>query len=290
MGFYPDSRPESNFPLNMGFNRLGFETLVPRGQIVMIPSMHASRPTIATIVVWACLSGVWPNVLAQVQTRSAGPQIPFIGCESGGQVGPLKAPNDKGEKLAVPAEVANRVAYYQAENGFGVLAPRGWHCYSIYGSSGSSLYVTPEPIDRNLKGVSGQAIQVRISYGDTSGRFEVAKIIARVFPAHIGFVHNVENEGIMEPAPSFRTGPYPTDKMTYRSKEIVEFETPPNAKGLGTDSMLRANSSAIRGVAILFGDETNLAQASIRLSPRDQDLIQPIMKQIEKEAADSNNQ
>ena len=246
-------------------------------------------------VIWTGLSGAWQNLLVQAQAGTISSQIPFVGCESDGQVGPLKAPKEKGERLAVPAEIANRVAYYQAEDGFGVLAPRGWHCFSNYGSSGSSLFVTPEPIDRKAlfspgwKGFSGQAIQVSVSAGDTSGRFEVARMIARVFPDHMGFVQDVIAEGI-EPASSFSAGPYPTDKVTYRNKKIVEFETPPKTKGLGTDSRLRVNSCAIRGVAILFGEETSLAYASLRLSPRNQDLIQTIVRQIEREAANSNTQ
>ena len=113
-------------------------------------------------------------------------------------------------------------------------------------------------------------------------------MIARVFPDQKGFVEDVIAEGI-EPASLFPAGPYPTDKLTYRSTKIVEFETPPNAKGLGTESMLRASSLAIRGAAILFGPEPSLANASVRLSPVSQDLIQTIVKQIEKEAAESDS-
>jgi hypothetical protein len=251
----------------------------------MIPSMKTSRSIIVNVVIWAGLSGALQGLLAQAKARAVRAQIPFVGCESDGQVGPLKAPKELGGEPTLPAEIANRVAYYQAESGFGVLAPRGWHCYRSSGSSGSDLYVTPEPIDRKaLKGFTGQSIQLSTSLGDTSGRFEVAKIIARVFPDHSEFVKNVIAEGRV-PASSFPAGPYPTDKETYRTKNIVEFETPPNAKGLGTDSMLRANSSAIRGVAILSGEGTSLVHASIRLSSRDQDLVQTIIRQIEKEAS-----
>ena len=217
-------------------------------------------------------------------------KVPFVGCASDGQVGPRPAPAPESISIALPADAAQRLAFYKAAVGIGTLAPRGWHCFSTYGSAGSSLYVTPEPIDHkallssNWKGFSGQAIQVSISYGGKSGRFEVAKTIARVFPNHLAFVQNVTAEGI-EPANSFPTGPYPTDKLVYRSKEIVEFETPPNTKGLGTDSMLRVNASMIRGVAILFGEETNLAFASLRLPPTHQNLFQPIIDQVEKQTA-----
>ncbi len=261
----------------------------------MIPRMNALR-LITTLVIWASLTGTLRDVFAQAQAQSqAVPlQVPLVGCDSDGQVGPLKAPKAKIKKLAIAAKVADRLAYYQAENDFGVPAPRGWHCFSTYGSSGSNLYVSPEPIDHNAlfssnwKGLPGQAIQVSLSVGDTSGRFEVAKTIARVFPDHKEFVQNVIAEGI-EPASSFPAQPYPADKITRRSEKIVEFETPPNTEGLGTDSMLRANSSPIQGVAILVGEELSLVQASVRLSPSDQDLIKTILRQIEKEAAESDS-
>jgi hypothetical protein len=157
------------------------------------------------------------------------------------------------------------------------------------------LYVTPEPIESaalfssEWKGFSGQAIQVSVSIGDTSGRFSVARTIARVFPDHKQFVQDVVAEGI-EPASSFPSGPYPADRLTYRNKKVVEFETPPHLEGLGTSSMLRANSSPIRGVAILLGKEPSLVQASVRLSAESQNLIRTIVRQIEREAAESDGQ
>ena len=48
--------------------------------------------------------------------------------------------------LAIKGE-ASKLAYYQAEKGIGVLAPRDWHCFGTYGSGGDTLYVTPQPIN-----------------------------------------------------------------------------------------------------------------------------------------------
>ena len=88
------------------------------------------------------------------------------------------------------------------------------------------------------KGFTGSAIEIAVSSGGTSGRFEVAKVIARVFPAYKQFAQNVIAEGI-EPASDFPSGPYSNDKLTYRAKNIVEFETPANTAGLGTDCVSR---------------------------------------------------
>lgn len=217
--------------------------------------------------------------------------VPFVGCASDGQVGPLKAPTGKGKVVAIPAAMAQGIAYYKAEYSSGVLAPRGWHCFSTYGSNGANLFVSPDPIDsktvllsNDWTGFSGQAVQISVSSGGTSGRFEVAKVIARVFPLYKAFAQKVIAEGI-EPASDFPFGPYPGDKLTYRAKNIVEFETPANAQGLGTDSRLQMDSSPIDGVAIISEGDTDLTLLTARLSGPDRDLVQFIVKQAESEAA-----
>lgn len=216
--------------------------------------------------------------------------VPFVGCASDGQVGPLKAPSGRSKPMAIPAEAAQRLAYYKAEDGFGVLAPKGWHCFGTYGSNGASLFVSPEPINRSdlfstsWKGFPGPVIQISTVNGDTSGRFEVARIIARVFPDRKDFVEKVIAEGI-EPASAFPSGPYPTDTLEYRGDGIVEFVTPPRKDGLGTASRLLKNNSPISGVAILFGEEPNLLQLSVRLPSVISDLTaQLIIAQAEQEA------
>jgi hypothetical protein len=218
--------------------------------------------------------------------------IPFVGCASDGQTGPLAAPTGKSEAMAIPAAAAQRLAFYKAEYSAGVLAPRGWHCFSIYGSDGANLFVSPDAIDSKAmfspdwKGFAGQVIEISVSSGGTSGRFQVAKVIARVFPAYKQFAQNVIAEGI-EPASDFPPGPYPSDKLTYRGKSVVEFETPANTAGLGTDSRLLPNASPIDGVAMITGTDTDLVQLSARISGRDRDLIAVIVKQVESGAAAS---
>jgi hypothetical protein len=221
--------------------------------------------------------------------------VPFVGCKSDGQSGPLSSPKSSPEPIALSSELADQLAYYKAENGFGVLALRGWYCFSTYGSNGSNLFVSPVPINsRELfasdwKGFSGPAIQVSISTGDTSGRFAVAKAVARVFPDRMDFVRDVIAEGI-EPRGSFPTGPYPMDKLQRRGMDIVEFETPANTQGLGTQSQLLANSSPIHGLAILVGEELSLVQLSMRLPSRSTRAERTIVERLENEARRSQTE
>jgi hypothetical protein len=92
--------------------------------------------------------------------------VPFVGCRSDGQAGPLEAPRGKSKAVPITADLAGRLAYYKAEQGRGVLAPRGWYCFETYGSSGGNLYVAPQPIDPKAvfsdawPGFAGPAIQL----------------------------------------------------------------------------------------------------------------------------------
>jgi hypothetical protein len=230
--------------------------------------------------------------------RSAGlkASVPWVGCPSDGQLGSREAPgwesNGESEVVANSPEIARRLAYYKAYDGPGILAPRGWHCFGTYGSNGSNLYVTPEPIDGKVlfsdhwKGFTGAAIQISEMLTDTSGRFSAARIIALVFPAHIAYAEAVISEGL-EPASSFRKGPYPSDKLKYLSKEAVEYETPANHDGLGTHTRLRKNHNPIKGVAILT--EESLIHAALRLPPDATDLGPIIIRQIERDMRQAVN-
>jgi hypothetical protein len=212
--------------------------------------------------------------------------VPFLGCASDGQVGPLAAPKGIEKVVQVDARAAQRLAYYRAEYPPGVLAPQGWYCFGVYGSNGSIVFVSPQPIktadlfSTTSVGFTGPAIQGSYRNGDTSGRFEVAQVMARVFPAQKAFVQRVIDEGI-EPASDFPFGPFPKDKLILQSDRIVEYQTPPHSEGLGTLSRLRANDLPINGVEILQGDTPNLVSIRVRLPPDMIDLTSPIIHQSE---------
>ena len=250
------------------------------------------------LVTLAFLFGSAQWVLAQPgDVKSSGEskpaRVPFVGCPSDGQVGPMDAPKGVSMSFPISPAAAKQLAYYQGANGPGVLGPRGWHCFETYGSSGEALLISPEAIDdgrimgNDWKGFSGAAIEFSRSDGDTSGRFKVAEIMARVFPGHKQFVQRVVAEGLV---PSFESGPYPADRLTYRGKNMVEFQTPPNSKGLGTDaSMLQPNNSPVSGVAILFGSTPDLLLLQVRLPAELQPLANDIIHQTELGAAHKMN-
>ena len=228
------------------------------------------------------------------ESRNQTVSVPFVGCEADGQMGPVKAPDGKSVHVLISADAASRLAYYKSEEGLGVLAPRGWHCFGVYGSNGYALYVSPERVTASevfsskWKGFAGPAIELVGQNGDTSGRFAVARAVARVFPERKSFVERIIAEEIA-PADSFPSGPYPADKLMYRSKQMVEYATPANADGLGTDSRLIKNAHPIRGVAILVGETPDLVHLAVRLSPDLSDLASPIIQQLEGDADHSDH-
>jgi hypothetical protein len=232
-------------------------------------------------------------VFAEAQSLpTPGSNVTFVGCEADGQIGPLSAPKGKSMVLPISAPAARQLAYYKSEQGFGVLAPRGWFCFGVYGSSGYSLYVAPEKItSANLysniwSGFAGPVVELVGETGDTSGRFGVARAIARVFPTHRAFVENVVKAQLAQPT-DFTFGPYPTDKLIYRTNDVVEYQTPANTGGLGTSQRLKKNTTAIRGVAMLLGQAPDLVQVSVRLPSNLANLATPIIQQSERDAMSS---
>ena len=157
------------------------------------------------------------------------------------------------------------------------MAPRDWACLGLLGSDGSTLLVTPEPFDTLSRPLSGPAVVLDRVSGGTSGRFEVAKIVARVFPEYTAFVQRVTNLfEFFEPQVVY--GPYLTDTLTYRwGTRTVEYRTPPNSQGLGTStSRLGENGDPIDGVAMVEGEIPELLFLSIRL-PSELRVLAPLI-------------
>ena len=220
--------------------------------------------------------------LSLLATPAWAAHVPFVGCASDGQVGPQPIPRPAATPDLPPA-VAARLAYYVGPYDMRVLAPRGWQCFETYGSNGASLFVTPQRMHGTAEtGLIGPAIQLSKSEGGTSGRFEVAAIAARLFPAARAFVDKVEAEG-MNDKPFVRR-PYPADRITHRGPYEALVTTPADQEGIGTASLLRAGSLPIDGIAILDpSGDTSLTHLAARLPTADRPLVAHIIAQVKKE-------
>lgn len=240
------------------------------------------------LALWTQTSVVGQEKVASPQR--AGVSVPFVGCKSDGQVGPQEAPKGTSTSVPISLNAAKKLAYYSASGREdGVLAPRGWYCFRTDRSGGEWLYVSPQPIDSasifstNWSGLSGPIIEISHLYSGTSGRFGIAEIISRVFPAYKWFVISLE-KAFPEAGLSFTFGPYAKDALTYKSKRLVEYKTPPQTDGLGTYSSLKKNDSPIEGVAIIVGEAPDLLLLFVRLPSELNGLTPVIVHQVEREA------
>lgn len=232
------------------------------------------------------------SMLAKAQTS-----VPYIGCPGDGQTGPYAAAKGSPRLVNLPPAIADQLAWYEynGEAGrIGTLGPQGWNCFVTIGSNGETLYIAPEKLDSakllehtNWKGFTGPAIQLSGADGGTSGRFEVAKVVARVFPAHRDYARKVIAEGF-GPASDYPFGPFPADRLTYKGRNLVEFITPAHQKGLGTMSWLLPSDQPITGFALLsIGPDidTELLHLSFRLPPSLSHLDTILIQQAEAHAS-----
>jgi hypothetical protein len=217
--------------------------------------------------------------------------VPFVGCPSDGQQGPVAAPKGQPKALDIEPAAAARLAWYQARYAAGALAPRGWKCFSLYGSSGTMLAIAPSgKLDDPSQPIAGPAVVLTDDDGGTSGRFDVAKIAARVFAdKEKAFVDSVIAEGV-EPKENFPAGPYPSDKLTYKTPTLVEFATPAGKDGLGTSDRLAKGVLPVIGLAKLVGstDGPDLYLLSVRLPAAEADLTPAIVGATESTLPNSS--
>jgi hypothetical protein len=218
--------------------------------------------------------------------------VPVIGCARDGQSGPIPAPPNTTREVSLPPKLASRLALYAALNSegepdLGVLGPRGWSCFGVYGSSGSGTYIAPQPLNADniltskFQGFAGPAIQTGVILGDTSGRFFAARLMARFFPQQRAMVQRVIDEKMSNES-DYVFEPWPQDKLTRRSPSLVEYVTPANAQGAGTASRLLPGSQPITGFVALVGEAPNVAQFAVRLPPDMADLAAVIVSDAEK--------
>ena len=220
-----------------------------------------------------------PPPLAHVRLVEA--NVPTVACAQDGQVGPLEPPAlPKSARVLVPEATATSLALYSAYEGVaaGVLAPRGWECFGTYGSAGATLYVVPhrvggEIFDRLDKVKEGPAVISRFADGDTSGRYELAKTSARIFPRARAIVEGIRGSGV-DPDDYVFT-PWPADRLDYLTDFAVSYLTPARTQGLGTAIGFAPTREPISGLVFLMSSKQGvpyLEELAVRLGDLDQRL------------------
>jgi hypothetical protein len=214
--------------------------------------------------------------------QTAAPSLPFVGCISYGQAEKVEAPKGVSVKRPFSWHDAGSLAYYKSPE-IGLVAPKGWNCEGYSDSSGWGMFLSPEPIkgEPRWPNFNGPAIDLRHTSGENGfGHSQIAEAVSRAFPNFRKWaVQSMEGFDTHLPR-----GPYPTDLLRYRSSRVVEFETPPQRKGLSNDfSRIVPNGKTTFGVAILMGNPPqHLLVLSIRLPNELQSLLPLIVKDIEE--------
>jgi hypothetical protein len=131
----------------------------------------------------------------------------------------------------------------------------------------------------------GPEVTVTTTSGATSGRYAVARVIARVFPTHMAFVEDVIGEGV-EPASNFPVGPYSTDKAISQTARMYEYQTPPNSEGIGGNNK---SEYPWDGVVILQGQAPDVLSITVRLPNESSNLASDIIKQAERDSYNNTN-
>jgi hypothetical protein len=173
--------------------------------------------------------------LGNAQTKQGTARVPFVGCAGGGQLGWVEAPTGEPMQVPIPWQAAAQLAYYKPARDEGVLAPRGWHCYYEYGSSGHTLFISPQKIGSFQEGFNGPLIELTYFEGFGSGRFDVWRIMARAFPSRREFVTRNLRDWQFSPE-DCRFGPRPGDLLHAKSERVVAFQRAEGLDGFGPSS------------------------------------------------------
>jgi hypothetical protein len=211
------------------------------------------------------------------------PTVPLIACSPEEQAVKAAHPTDQSIRVPLDQQAAGQLSYYKAADDPGVYAPRGWHCTVWNGSNGRILLVTPQRIPPPyfpLPVVTGPAVMIQSTQGESFGRFHVAIVAAELFPV-VGreFIKSVRQEHLISDS-SFDAEHYPDDQLQYLSDRFVQYTTPPNRSGLGTEGILDMSDLPVRGLTILNPqtEVISLTEVRVRLPSELNPVAQTILR------------
>lgn len=216
--------------------------------------------------------------------------VPFVGCPVHGQLRLEPPPHGEPVSVAVPADLAKRIAFYTGTGAGGMPAPRGWHCVGRSGSWGFQLLVTPVRVDPlSSRPIRSPAVYITVLEMDTSGEWPAADIVAAAFSHSVrgrAFVDHAHADAkanglVPDPFPDsdFEMKAIPTDRLQYLNDLAVEYESPAKTSGLGTYELLSASDLPIHGLVVLpDSDSGDLIMIGVRLPRQLAPMAQAILQ------------
>jgi hypothetical protein len=196
------------------------------------------------------------------------PAVPLVACSPEEPKVKATHPTDQSIHVPLDQQAEALLSYYKAADVPGVYAPKGWHCTVWNGFNGRILLVTPQHIAPPyfpLPGITGAAVMIQSTQGESSGRFHVAIVAAELFPV-VGreFIKSVRQEHLISDS-SFDAEHYPDDQLQYLSDRFVQYTTPPNRSGLGTEGILDMSDLPVRGLTILNPQTEAISLTEVRV-------------------------
>jgi len=196
------------------------------------------------------------------------PAVAPVACSPGDPTGKATRSTDRSMRIRVDQQAAAQLSYYNAADFPGVYGPKGWHCTIWNGSNGRILLVTPQrlaPPYFPLPAITGPGVMIQTTEGDGSGRFHVAIVAAELFPV-VGkeFIRRVREEHLISDS-SFDAEHYPDDHVQYLSDRFVQYATPANRSGLGTEGIFDNSDLPVRGLTILNPEAQVISLTEVRI-------------------------
>lgn len=249
-----------------------------RATIVMVRSL---APLTMILQMFPLVGMLGIGGAAEPDTRT----VPVVACPEDAQTGPARS--QAGQTMHVPLDqrIAAQIAYYGAADLPGVYAPRGWHCVAWNGSNGRILIATPQRLQPPYfppPVITGPAVAIQSTSGEGIGRFHVAIVAAELFPVVGGeFVKDIRQEHLISDS-SFDSQRFADDWVQYLSDRFVQYTTPANRSGLGTEGIFATSNLPVRGLAILNleSEVIALTEVHVRL-PSALNSVQEAIMQLE---------
>jgi len=230
--------------------------------------------------------GVWGLAATPALASST---IPFVGCPGTDMAGPVDPPSGQPVIVDMPASVAAKLALYVG-HGLGFLAPRGWKCRGAWGNAIGSLWATPQTGDSD----TGPVIVVIVGSAETGpGTSFVQRYCSQYFQkicSKSRFLKLARQPGSVFEDESL-VPRFGTDTLHYISGSKLQYRTPADHRGLGTEILnatrYSPNDSSMSaslptdGLIEMIGDPVPtylIDLMAIRVSSDSKDLIPFIIK------------
>ena len=159
--------------------------------------------------------------------------IPFVGCPGTDMEGPIDPPSGQPITVDMPAAAAAKLALYVG-HGLGFLAPRGWKCGGDWGSAIGSLWASPQTGDTD----TGPVIVMMAGSAETEpGVSFVRRYCSQYFQkicSKSDFLKSAQQQGSLIEGESL-VPRFDTDTLNYTSDSQLQYRTPADHRGLGTE-------------------------------------------------------